>query len=328
MGVLLLYATRQLWVPFLIWMLSQIPVIGGWVASQAARLINDAFNWIAARVTHLVQPLTDAIWRVISRLRAFTGSTAAALAAIGAALHHILDVSIPWVEAWVWDRLTDVYAFVRAQVRALDGLIDWRIKAVTALLLALIESAVSAAVSNFNQQFQGFENRVGALWAAVVAIVGGALNAAQAYTDQRVHQAETNAAAGTSAVGMEAARQAQALRERIDQAARNAEAFTATLVGQAERSASLQNAATLATALAATGAIALSVEQIRNLECIKACAPLGQLGNELQALDLGVLLAVLLGAASHPKEGAAALTAMLAPGSQAAHAELGALFHR
>jgi hypothetical protein len=301
LGLLLLYSTRSVWVPFLIWLLSQIPVIGNWVAGNAARLLEDAFNWLGNRVHDMVQVLTDAVIRLVTRSIAAAVAVHAALASAVNAAAHVVTVLLPWAWAQTQALVNGLRAWVMAEVQRLEGLIDWRVRAAVALLLAALESAVSAAVANFNQQFKGLEDRIGLLWATVTAAIGAALNAAQAYTDQRVHGAETSAAAAVAGASAEAQAAEQALRDKIEQAARDAETFAQTLTLGAERAFGLANARTLATALAATGAVAIGLEAIRELECIKRCNTLGQLGNELELLDIAALMGLVALVAHDPR---------------------------
>lgn len=313
LGLLLLYATRSLWVPFLIWLLSQIPVIGGFVAAQAARLINDAFNWMGARVRDTVHVLTDAVIRVITRMSASASAVQAALGNALAAIAHLFSVALPALAAWARALVTALQAWTWAQLQRLEGLIDWRIRALAAFLLAWVEATVSAAVANLNQQFRGLEEALGAVWAATTAAIATALGAAQAYTDQRVHQAEVSAATAIGTASADALAAEQALRRQIDAAAASAEAYARSLTLDAERLAGLANARTLATALAATGVVAIGLEAIRELECIKRCAPLGAIGASVEALDLAALLLLVGEAARDPKGTAQFLEATIRP---------------
>jgi hypothetical protein len=301
-----------------------------WLPGFILDRLTQAQNAIVAFFVHLAPDAIGTLVNVISAAAGISRHVTDAIAgAIDASLHavaYITQQAIPWILQHIQDYYNALQGWAAGEFRRLEGLLDWRIRAAMATLLALLQSAFSAAVANFQQQFKGLQDEVGWVWATVTAALGATLNAARLYTDQRAHQVETAAAADVHAVASELGAAERALRDKIDESSRNAEAFAAKLVLDARNFASLADQQALAQALTATGAIALSLEAIRQLECIKQCGPLGQLGNDLQALDLAALLALLLGAASHPQEGAQAVTALLGPGARFAHDEIRQLF--
>jgi hypothetical protein len=297
----LLYATRTVWVPFLIWMLSQIPVIGNWVASQAGRLINDAFNWMSAKANQVVTSLTEAIRRVVSRVWGFTLATASAIEAGERALVHLIATTLPALEAragaFASTIGTAAQQYAHALVAGAQQLAAAWVQLAEAYARALYQQALNEiALVNVNLS-HWVDQQLRALNAWVSATAASILNK----NAQDLAQAEARARVAEKAVADQAAHASSEMAKYAKALTLDGETYARSLTADAERLAKLLNSDTLARALVATGAVAVSVTALEELSCIKLCAPLSLLGNAIEALDLAGLLLLIAEASTDPK---------------------------
>jgi hypothetical protein len=313
MGVGLLYITRQIWVPFLIWLLSQIPVIGGWVASQTGHWVNAAFSWVGQRVAQLIQPLTDAISRVIVWVRGYVQGVAFDINALIDALHHIrFDV--------LGELSTRLIVFIASRLAALSSALMAQIVALARELELVRAAAIAYAEARFGDAINAAQQLNGRLRDWVVALIASTLAYLEQrfaqqlqQTETRVRQAEAAAAGEVAQAERLASAQLADLKAYVDGSIVGVVGLEQTLAWDARKYADLLNARTLATSLAAAGTVAIGLEAIRELECIKLCAPLSLVGNAIEALDLAALVLLVAEAAHDPKGTAGFLQATIAP---------------
>jgi len=324
----LYYNTRTVLMPLLSTILRGVPVVGAWLDQRNAQMLGAVSDWLRSRVESAIAPLVATVQQIESRIRGFLGAHLVLAQALGASVHWLRWTVIPAVEASliaftaaaeqrIGALAQALYASAIHYARALADQVLATAVALTDQAIAISRALHLTALTALLQQARALELQIGQAYSQSID-----------YAQQLVRQAEAQAASDAAAVAaaaqqgfLDAERYARELLWGADGAVRQLE-----LVIGAEGAAVLSQAQAYAGALALP--LAIDLAAIRELECIKQCNPLGQLGQELQLLDLGVLLAILLGAASHPKEGAAALTQILAPGGQQAGAELGALFGR
>jgi hypothetical protein len=308
-----LYATKQLWMPALLYLLGQIPVVGGYVASRTAQLINDMFAWVGARVAGLIQPLTDAIERVITRIAFYVRAVQATLTSAGAALTHTITQLLPALEI-----RAQLYA--ATLVQALGGLVNGLYLAALREIGAVEQQLIGYALSLYQAALQAIalvnlqlSQQINQAVTQLITWVTTSIGQEVTRTDTAIAAAAAGARADAIAVEQYAQQLTASAEAYARQLVTDAGSFTRGLVNDAEQAAALGNAQTLAAALAATGAVAVSVQAIRELECIKQCNPLGQLGASIDALDVAALVLLVAEAAHDPKETTAFLTATVKP---------------
>lgn len=313
-SVLLLYATRQLWVPFLLWLLGQVPVVGGWLDQHTAQLLAGAARWIGDRVAGLIYPLTSFVQRVESRWRELVRATLAVGQVAYNAIYHLRWVVIPWV-------FTTAISIGLAQVQALGRLVQG--------LYAASLRAIDAAVANLQAQIaQALNTAIATARALHLTALAQALSWAKT-VEAEAYQWFTQSVAHAEQLTLNEAQRAQLAEAalwstlsadvtRVEQYVRDQVWGPGGAVTTVEGDLTLGLQQTLQQALAGAAALALpltvAIDEVKNSRCMQQCNVLGDLGEDLQALDLGVLLALLLGAATHPKEAAPALIGMLTPG--------------
>lgn len=287
--------------------------VGPWFSSH----LNDLHNWLAsqaaAQLTHVIQAVI-AVWSRIEWVnRVIVAAVAQGLDDVEWALDHTVNALLPKLQDFLHGLVDGVTTWASQEF---DGLRRWVLEQLGPIP-GLIQGAVAA------------------LWAQVVPYVNQVAGAVAAVDQVAINTLGGYTAAQTAAV------LATAEAEIVNEAQRALRAEGATLATAQAYSAALQadlqarifgpggavqglegdisktGAATLATALAGAAALALPLEQaitdIRNLECIKACNPLGQLGNELASLDLAAVIALVAYAAADPKGAGRLVSSTLGP---------------
>lgn len=311
--VLLLYTTRSVWVPLVIAMLQAIPVAGDWLASHAAVAIRAAEAWVAARVEGAIGAVVQAVQTVESRLRWTLVALLVHAQLTVQALAHIVYELLPAVTRALQATIETVAGAILAQVHQELDQLARDAQAADATAGALAESAAGLArslVTQLQSDVQQALNRLeGGLRAFVLAVAALVLGRAEQAIAQEAAQARAAEAAlaGAAAAGVA---DAEAVARALTGAA---EGYAAGLAHDVEQLARLLNQQTLAQALAASGAVAVGLEAIRELECIKQCSPLGNLGKDLAALDLAALLALVAYAAHDPRGAGRLVQSTLGP---------------
>jgi hypothetical protein len=329
LGITLLwlyYNTRTVLIPLMTVILQEIPVIGSWLAQRNAEMVGAAANWIKDRVESAIAPLVAFIQQIASRIDGILNAHLLVAQALSTSVHWLRFTVIPAVEV-------NLIAFTAAAEQRIGALAQSLYRAATHQASLLVAQALATV--------EGWTRDAIALTQALHLTAMTAILQQALATEQAIGLAYSQAiGVATDLVRqaeLKAANDAAAIAAAASQGFADAERYALELVWgangavrQLELELANSSAGTLAQAAAAAGALVLplALEQaaIRELKCIQQCNPLGQLGDDLQVLDLGIVLAFLLAASAHPKEGAAALTEMLAPGGQRAGAELRALF--
>jgi hypothetical protein len=285
-----------------------------WLTGQATAIENWAHEQAAERllpVTHLFRHIDNRLRRY---LEAQTGAHGRALAAIRRVRFDVIPRVQNALITFVQERIAAVIAHTNA---------------VAAQLHARI-TAVSAAQTAYTQAVaQQLQRQLAQTRAELLADDRALLTYTQQLVTQAMVRADQEIARAIRALQLDD----QLVITYAQSLATQSQAYTRSLVTNEQQQRLAQGnelqreIATTATAvisliLPQIATLARRIKSIEDSPCQQECQTLGQLGSNLDGLDLAALLALLIGAAEHPHEAAPVVRSLLTPGSQLVSGEL------
>lgn len=298
--LLLVLLTNPTWQRALRDTLAGLPVLGGWLAENSTRLQLFLF----ARVAVWANSAAGVLVGWLEGAQSLVSSATSQLENLASAAHEnavylrqqVIPAAIRQAEDYGDRRLAAARAYLVAQLVLTQ-----------ALARRLTAQAIARADLEHNQALAYAR----ALWSSATGYARSLTTLALGYALAlfRVSRLETAAAEqraeNYTRAGVAQAQEftAEAYKAAVDYAAAAAgvaENYARNLTLEAEKRATLENARTLAWSAAAAGALAVAIEAIERSPCMQRCSTLGQLGAELETLDLLALVAFLTEAAKDP----------------------------
>jgi hypothetical protein len=290
-----------------------VPLVG----SGLGPALDSALGALRERMYSALSAQLQAFAAVLGWLQTLWTQLSATLAGFGSltatAATRITTVILPaqlglglgLVSGWVAAARADALALVASE-RALAGAATLAVEqevqslqavALTASALAGLETSSAAA----------------ALIAGAQAEARGLFVTAEADIQTLRDSAAAAVAVAELDIANASAGAAAALEGRIEGIAVQLGADIQAGVSALEREIALAQSQSLAFAVGAAAAVAVDVAAIRALKCIQNCAPLGDLGQFLTALDIGLLIAFVVEARAHPEAANEFMRAEVAP---------------
>lgn len=279
-------------------------------------------DWAYSRAEAQLAPITNAIRHWDNRIRNYMRANAGVHQATLAALRRIRFDVIPAVEValigFVQERIAAVIAFTILAVDHTRAQVAAELAALQQFTVLAVDHTRALLAQEAAQRRQDDQLVIGY---------------AQALTAQAITRADQELARALQAAYLEDA----AIAAYARTLAGDVVAYAQQLVAQEQRRADAEVAqvtqyaqsvgfAVLTLVLPQLQALTQRVKAIEDSPCQQECRTLGQLGQNLDGLDLAALLAWLLGAAEHPKEAAGAVAGTLTPGANLVSAQLLGLF--
>jgi hypothetical protein len=293
--------------PIFDWLVNQATAIENWAHEQAAQRL--------LPVTHLFRHIDNRLRRY---LEAQTGAHGRALAAIRRVRYDVIPRVQNALIVFVENRVAALIAYNQAVAAQLNA----RMSA-----LNTAQQAYSLALA------QQLQLQIARTRAELLADDRAVIAYAQQLTTQAMVRADQEIERAVRALQLDD----QLVITYAQQLATQSQAYTRQLV-QTEQAQRVAQGLDLQTQITttATAILTLVLPQLANLArriksiedspCQQKCETLGNLGSNLDGLDLAALLALLVGLSTHPKEGAQAIEAFLGPGAKLASAPLLGLF--
>ena len=316
--LLFIVATYPIWKGALVAVLSELPLVGGWAASNADRLATALYGWangwvatglgavsrlvdtVQADALALAQETTRAAFWTHDRLSWVVQSYVPSLVGV---LRTEVYTEYGWLLGGIAQALASAQAFALAQV----GVLRAEVYTEYGWLLGGIAQARTEAEA-FAQA--GIDRLAGQ--------VGQALRGLQGELTQDLSRLSGELVAELTRLRDLIRATAQELLAELGRAISAERAHADQVGAEAHSYTDAQTAAIAATAAAAVAAVATAVKAIEDSPCQQRCSTLGNLGGELEALELGLLLAGLAVLVREPKPAADAVVRTLAPDFQAA----------
>lgn len=307
----ILYASRQLWLPFLLNALGSIPVVGGYIEQQADALILRAVAGAALWIQAGVWPLTSAVQRFKVLWEWLTRHSVEAHEATFNALWTLFYGAVPMLVRISYDYALQAEQLAVAYAHAEDLIVlqDAETLFSQAVTFAHAEDLVvlQDAVALFEQAVTYAHSGDLAVLADAVALFQQAVAYAHAGDLVVLQDAERlwqDAVERAMAGDLEVARYAEQIGVQ-------AEGYAQTLERIAVGYTDTVGAAVAATAAAATAAVATRVQEIEDSPCQRFCSPLGDLGQLLQGLEDAALGALILELIAECRRNPKAVASML-----------------
>lgn len=279
--------------PLLSGILSEVPVIGGWIASRVDILLIGAYVGAVSWTNVATAPLTDAVGRYWLATYSINQQALQAIINLTQKVVMIRFDVIPAVTQQLWVLMSQLYNLTvslinaqAAQQQQYSVALYWQAVRFTVQELGA-EQAFAQQLAAQGQQFT--LGQIAQVVSYDQQLAAQLLSDAQGLTLDAERYAAA-LAAQLVAFTQAAVGDAELLAERIGV---DGAEYARALQRQALDFASGAAAAAFADAAALTAALAVTVTAIEDSPCMRFCAPLGDLGQLLQQLvDLG--LAALL----------------------------------
>ena len=314
LGILMLAVSAKTILPPLLDAFSNLPwPVGPWLHDRA----EDVYNWTSgaadSALTNLIQATLDLWSRIEWVNRVIAAAFTETIDDVEWAVEHTVGALLPALRDWADELVSNLQAWAVQQFASLQAWVLNQLGPVP----ELIQGAISA------------------LWAQIVPYINDVAQAVQSADQAAIDALGGYTAAQTAAV------LAQAENDILNEAQRAARAEGATLATAQAYSAALQAdlsarvfgpggavqgledelqtglngtlAAALAGALALAKPLELTIDNINDSPCMKACDPLGAFGSALETLDLAAIVALVAAAAANPKGTADAVQSLLGP---------------
>lgn len=307
-AMLVAVALIQLFRPVIQSGLSAVPLIGGWLATNADLVLLRAVAGSVTFVSTATAPLADLLRRSYWAIVLPTITAVEALESVYSALWRVRYQVLPAVAAQLTAYTVGLFAqaetYAQALYRAALAYVETRIAQTIAYTVQLFAQAVAYAqgLDQLERAFALTLYQQSLAYTLELARQGELLTLhtgqiAEAYAADLMRQVLKYVGAAD-----------QALAIQIERVLIDAEGYARALERVAVDHADQVAGATAAAAAAATGAVAARVTDIERSPCQQFCSPLGEIGQLLQALgDAGLAAALLAMAAEMARdpEGAA-----------------------
>lgn len=281
--------------PLLAGGLSQVPVIGTWLAQNTDLVLFRAYVSALGFISGSVSTLTDLVRRLRYAMVLIPAATIDAVYYGWQATWIIRYRTIPQLAGQTGQLVAQAQATAQAYADYRVSRLATNVGQIMAYLIALTQQTGQAAMAYADYRVSALASSVSQLLAQVIGYVQAqdaqgiayaqALTASsEGYARSLAGQVLQYAQAGV----LDAERYAQRVGVDAEDYAR---ALHDVAIGHADQVAG----AAAAAAAASTSAVAARVAEIEESPCQRACNPLGQIGELVQGLEGAGLLSILIG---------------------------------